>query len=477
MIFGIDKVDRSRAAMKSPDGRTVTYGGLCDAAESMKKFLPERALAFCMCSNTPGSVIGYISLMAGGAAVLLLDAHLPSDQFERFYGEYRPSLIWCPDGSHENCSGHLKKQLCQSEDYSLWDTGNPVYPLSPDLTLLLATSGSTGNPKLVRLSKLNLESNAESICEYLKIDENERAITTLPMNYTYGLSIINSHLMVGACLLMTPDSYVQSPFWEFFEQEKATSFGGVPYTYELLKKIHIFNKKLPSLHYMTQAGGKLPTALQIELAQWSAENGRRFYVMYGQTEATARMAYLPPQNCLKKPGSMGIAIPGGRFELVDENGNVITQHHKSGELVYSGPNVCLGYAQQKEDLALGDENHGRLMTGDIAETDEDDYYYIVGRKKRFLKLFGIRINLTECENILQEKYPQDTIICGGTDNNLKIYTADPDAARGSAAILADYLHINRKGFTGCLIDRVPRNAYGKIQFSSLDAAVQQEFHD
>lgn len=467
MIFGIDEIDGSKTALKSSGGRTVSYQELRENILSFSVLSLTPGTAFCMCSNTPGSVTGYLGLMNAGVVPLLLDANLSADPLRKFYDTYRPSWIWCPDSAHENCAAYLRSSIFHSCGYTLWSTGFSHCETAPELALLLATSGSTGNPRLVRLSRENLESNARSICEYLEIDSQERAITTLPMHYTYGLSIINSHLMAGACILMTQDSYVQRPFWEFFQAEKATSFGGVPYTYEILDKLHIFHDKLPSLHYITQAGGKLPPDLQVKIAQWSRENGSRFYVMYGQTEATARMAWLPPEKCLEKPGSIGIAIPGGRFEIQGSDGTSVETPGESGELVYIGPNVSLGYAEKREDLMLGDENHGRLLTGDIAMRDADGYYYIVGRKKRFLKLYGIRVNEQECENILQRSFPSATILCGGSDNHLKIYTTDPEAAGKAADILSSYLHINRGAFSSYLIDRIPRNEYGKIRYSEL----------
>ena len=261
-------------------------------------------------------------------------------------------------------------------------------PVHEKLALLLATSGSTGSPKLVRLSRENVESNARAIREYLKLDETERPITTLPMQYTYGLSILNSHLLAGGCILMTKESCVQEGFWKFFREQKATSLGGVPYTYQILKRLRFFEQEFPWLRSMTQAGGKLPADLVTEVGTWAQARGIRFYVMYGQTEATARMSYLPPEDCLKKPGSIGIPVPGGKFSLLGEDGEPVCGTGVDGELIYEGANVSLGYAKNKEDLMRGDENRGVLHTGDIARRDADGYYYIAGRKKRFIKLYG-----------------------------------------------------------------------------------------
>lgn len=482
MLFGIEKKDPGRPAVISPDGRKLTYKDLIRTAEELGKAVPFKGLSFCLCANRPGALAGYLALAQNGCVPLLLDEELHPDSFASLFETYEPAYLWLPlsmaRGEDGNESAGILKRRCREKlyeafGYGLYATGCSPYPLAPSLCILLATSGSTGNPKLVRLSRENLESNARAIREYLQIDEQERPITTLPMQYTYGLSILNSHLAAGACILMTTDGYVQMPFWQFFNEQKATSFGGVPYTYELMKRLRVFRSPLPGLHYLTQAGGKLSPKMQEEIGTWAKENGYRFYVMYGQTEATARMAYLPPEKCLEKPGSMGIPIPGGRFELLDEKGQVIMQPHKSGDLVYLGPNVSLGYAQTKEDLLLGDVNGGRLMTGDIAEFDEDGYYYIVGRKKRFVKIFGVRVGLDACERLLQERYPDSQILCGGEDNHLKIYSTDPLVAREGAGVLAGILQQNEKGFSSHYIGRIPRNEYGKIRFKDLDACVEE----
>ena len=274
---------------------------------------------------------------------------------------------------------------------------------------------------MVRQSYNNILSNTESIVEYLNLDSTERPITTLPMNYTYGLSIINSHLYAGATILLTENTLIQKEFWNFFKTEQATSFGGVPYTYEMLKKLRFSRMNLPSLRYMTQAGGKLSPELHKEFAQDCIDKNRKFIVMYGQTEATARMAYLPSEYALKKYGSMGIAIPGGSFSLIDDNGNEITEDNITGELIYKGANVTLGYAESRSDLIKGDENHGVLLTGDMAKRDKDGFYYIVGRKKRFLKMFGKRVNLDEVERIIKSEYSFLDCACDGTDDNMYKY--------------------------------------------------------
>jgi acyl-coenzyme A synthetase/AMP-(fatty) acid ligase len=287
------------------------------------------------------------------------------------------------------------------------------------------------------------------------------------MHYTYGLSIINSHLLVGATILMTDKAMVNKQFWDYMKVEKATSFGGVPFTYELLKKIRFFKMDLPDLRYLTQAGGKLPTNLHQEFATWAAENGKKFVVMYGQTEATARMAYLPAEESLRKCGSMGKVIPGGTFILVGVDGKEITEPNQVGELVYEGDNVTLGYAECSEDLAKGDERGGRLETGDMARIDEEGFYYIVGRKKRFLKIFGNRVNLDEIDQLIKVNFEGLDCASTGVDDHMKTFITDENQVVPVRQFLSRITHLSESAFEVHAIAEIPKNEAGKTLYKDL----------
>ncbi|MBO4396657.1 MAG: AMP-binding protein [Eubacterium sp.] len=343
--------------------------------------------------------------------------------------------------------------------------------LHPELGLLMTTSGSTGSPKLVRQSEKNVVVNAAAIVDYLEIGEFDRAITTLPMSYTYGLSVINSHLLAGAELLLTDISIMQREFWDFFKKEKASSFAGVPYTYEMLKKLKFSRMMLPSLKYMTQAGGRLGPELHKEFAEYAQFSRKRFYVMYGQTEATARMAYVPYVRSVEKAGSIGVAIPGGALSLEDEQGNEIVQPHVPGELVYQGQNVTFGYATVLSDLCRGDENEGVLHTGDLAEMDEDGYFFIVGRKKRFLKIYGNRVNLDECEELIEKKFDVECA-CTGEDDEMAVFVTGSVGESEVADFIAGKTGLNPKAFSVKKIDSIPRNRSGKKAYGELEGELE-----
>ncbi len=328
--------------------------------------------------------------------------------------------------------------------------------IHPDLALLLTTSGSTGSPKLVRLTLRNLEANAESIAQYLELTPQERPITSLPMSYSYGLSVINSHLHVGATIVLTEDGVLQREFWEAVDQHQCTSFAGVPYTYQTLLQTGLLNKKGSSLRTLTQAGGRLEERYVQQMYELAVTRGWKFMVMYGQTEATARISYVPFERLGGKVGSVGVPIPNGMLSVDEE----------TGELVYRGPNVMLGYAECRDDLAKGDELHGVLRTGDLARQDGDGYFYLTGRLKRFLKLFGKRFNLDDVEKILSRRL-EAIVACYGRDDLLMValeHCNDPEAFRGAVCETFD---LPRTAVKVVVMKELPRTTNGKLDYQRL----------
>jgi long-chain acyl-CoA synthetase len=460
----ITEVYADNNAVIDDDGESISYARLADLSKYIKSKIPVRSLVFSLNKNSLGSLVGYFSFMKNKVVPLMLEVDMDFGLLEDLILTYSPEYLWLPK---ENVSKFPKGQVvCSVLDYSLLklnDTGN--ISLNDELALLLATSGSTGSPKLVMISYENIKSNALSILEYLSIDQNERPITTLPMSYSFGISIINSHFFAGATLLLTNRSFFEREFWAFLKKQNATSLSGVPYTFEMLKKLRFFRMELPSLVTLTQAGGKMNNELNKEFAEFCYNNNKRLFVMYGQTEATARMSYLPHEKSLSKLGSMGIAIPGGQFGLIDENRQIITENNVIGELVYNGKNVSLGYAECKEDLSKPDENRGVLVTGDMAKRDDDGYYYIVGRKKRFIKIFGNRINLDETERLV--KNIVSDCACVGDDDQMNIYISDSTRIDEVRSFISSKTGIHHSAFSVRFIDTIPKNSSGKTIYSRL----------
>ena len=464
-MWKLDKF-KNNTAVINENGEKISYSQFDEYCRNLTNNIKSRCLVFNLCKNEIGSLVGYIGFLNAKIVPLMLKADLEGDLLHNLLETYKPAYIWLPK---EQAKDYNFENVYENLEYTLLKTNfTESYPLNDDLALLLTTSGSTGSPKLVRQSYKNIEANTKSIVEYLSLNETERAITTLPMNYTYGISIINTHLWVGAGLILTDKGLMQKEFWTQFKEYKATSFGGVPYTYEMLFRLRFFRMDLPSLRYMTQAGGKLSPELHEKFAQWAQENHKKFIVMYGQTEATARMSYLPAEKSLEKYGSMGIAIPGGKFSLIDVDGNEITEPETVGELVYVGDNVTLGYATQGSDLIKGDERYGKLVTGDMAKFDKDGFFYIVGRKKRFLKIYGNRVNLDETERLIKARFADMECACAGVDDHMEIFITNSDNKEDVINFIADKTGLNRVAFNVKFISAIPKNEAGKTLYKELE---------
>lgn len=442
--------------------KSYSYGDIYLKINLLKNHLSP-GLVFCFCKNTIGSIVGYLTFIENNIVPVMIDVEKDNETIDKLIEIYNPNYLWVPVEISEFYSNR-GKNLFTILGYSLIAIHNNDLNLNKDLALLLPTSGSTGSPKLVRLSNKNLISNALSIANYLDITSDERPVTSLPMHYSYGLSVINSHLIKGATILLTEYSVMQKEFWGFTKEYGATSISGVPYTYEMLKRLRVFRMDLRDLKTFTQAGGKLNAKLVKEYVEESIQHKKQFIVMYGQTEATARMSYLPFDRAKDKNDSIGIAIPGGSFKLVDK-GNEVEEPDIDGELVYYGPNVSLGYAESVSDLSKGDENNGVLYTGDIARKDKEGYFYITGRMKRFVKVYGNRVNLDAIEQMLK---PISLLsACVGIDDLITIFTPEIEKALEMRNHLSIKTGINVRAFSVRHISQIPKNSSGKIQYSDL----------
>lgn len=443
-------------------GQAATYETWYAHADELGGIMPSRSLAAIVCRNTIGSALSYLCCLQRRVVPLLIDEAMDDELKQGLLAAYRPEFIFCPCGTEGG------NPLYSLYDYDVYRHNNTSPALYEDLGLLLTTSGSTGSPKLVRLSYDNIQSNAASIAQYLELTAADRPVSSLPMHYTFGLSVINSHVLCGAAECLTTATVFDAAFWQFCKEKRVTSIAGVPFTYECLRRLKFTAMDLPDLTLMIQAGGKLSKKLQKEFGEYAAATGKRFVVMYGQTEATARMSYLPPADCLRKIGSIGIAIPGGSFSILDDDHAELTEPNAIGELCYDGPNVSLGYAHCADDLQLGDERHGRLFTGDIAYCDEEGFYYIAGRKKRFVKIMGKRVNMDEVEQLFKNAFADRDFACTGGDDDLIVFTTAPET---SLSALEDFLvaktSLHPSCFTIRSIAAIPKNSSGKTQYTDL----------
>ncbi len=391
-------------------GQAVSYADLDDRVDAaLDRLGGDRRLLLLHGQNTLDSVVTYLAALRGGHPVILVDA-ARAEQLAELCARFDPDLVVGPDGWQE-------RRLTSRHD------------LHPELRLLLSTSGSTGSPKLVRLSAANLQSNAAAIAGYLGLTSEDRAMTSLPMAYSYGLSVLHSHLEVGASVVLTEHSVIDPRLWSLARSHAVTSFAAVPHTFALLDRTPERWYDVPSLRYVTCAGGRLDPAEVRRLAALGDRHGWQLYVMYGQTEATARIAYLDPAKAATHPDCIGRPLPGGTLRVDQPDAGGI------GELVYAGPNVMMGYAEDAGDLAA-EPALTELRTGDLGRQRPDGLFQVVGRTSRFAKLLGHRIDLDRLQSALTPFDP--SLVCLSDDQQLLIAvtTADPLVVRDAAARLA-----------------------------------------
>jgi len=463
--LNIDRYNHSEgiALFDADAGLAVSYPTLWEEIERLSPALSSdrKALAFHICTNTVDDIIAYLATVAAGHVAALLDGGLTNDKLSRLLQRYKPEWVVCHADKTNDYSAELSvfDQVINFRSLKIFRKSHaPVEDISLSLALLLSTSGSTGSPKFVRLSQKNLESNAYSIAQYLGIERDHRAIVSLPMHYSYGLSVINSHLCAGASLVITDGTLMEKTFWDVFAQYACSSFAGVPYSYAMLERVGFSKKHYPALRYMTQAGGKLEDHHVRRYYDLLSQQGKRFYVMYGQTEASPRMCYLPFESLPQKIGSVGVAIPGGKISI----------DPGTREVIYQGPNVMLGYAHCRHDLAAGDDLQGVLRTGDIGYQDDDGYLYITGRSKRIGKVYGVRLNLDEVESLLHCHGPAAVISKDGDKIGVFCEFQTEDDYAAVARELAIALSTHWSAFDFHHLESLPVNASGKIDYGQLE---------
>lgn len=413
--------------------------------------LPPRSLVVLSGTSCVDFVVAYLSLLAARHVPLLA-----GDRVDQLADAWQPAAVALADETGIS----LERFDAQPTD------------MHPDLALLLSTSGSTGCPKLVRLSYKNLAANAGAIAEYLSLTALDRTVTSLPLHYCYGLSVLHSHLVVGASVVLTKASVVDPCFRRDVECFGVTNIAGVPHTFDLLDRSRFDDLVLPHLRLMTVAGGRMAPERVQSWAQRLEQRRAQLFVMYGQTEATARMAYLPPELIATCPSAIGRPVPGGAIEL---RPHAAVTAPDVGEIVYTGHNVMMGYAEHAAQLADG-HLLTELRTGDLARLRPEGVYEIVGRTSRFIKLFGLRIDLDHMERELVRAGVADEVAVVGDDTQLVVAVVPGVVSADVAVIRASVIELTSlpdRCVRVVLCDELPRTAAGKIDGAALLASAAE----
>lgn len=428
-------------------------------------FIKQNSLSLILSRNNYATLVFYISSLKAKCKPILIDSNIKTSRLKDIISKFEPEYIFFTQKVDASLLNSYKKINLERIEH-LYELNNSIsYDMDESLYILLSTSGSTGSAKLALLTKDNILSNTEAIIEYLSLSKSDSTCTNLPINYAYGLSVINSHLQSNAKLLLSSKSIIEKPLIELVKKNKISNFNGVPSTYELLFNFKLENTYLKNVRFVSQAGGSLNMHTFKNIYRFTNKTYKDFFVMYGQTEASPRMSYYLVRDGNYKSGIIGKPIKNGRFVLKDFAGNTIKKTNEVGKLFYFGPNVFSGYIDNKNQLK-NSKKMKYLNTGDLAKFDRDGNFYITGRESRFIKIEDKRINLEELEKIIS--YKGYDVVC--TFENEKIiiwYTFNSlDIAMINNHIRA-HTSITKKNYILKYIKNFPKNSSGKVLFKEL----------
>ncbi len=392
---------KKRVALVTEENSTFSYQDILDYEKYLTSKIKKKSLCFLLGSNNVECIILYVFLIRNNVPFVLINSDTNTNYILQTIKKFRPKYFFCPKEKKLNLK--FKKVFYTFEHYDIFETDLKNVRFNSLNQLLLTTSGTTSDPKFVRLSKKNLKTNCDAIINYLSIKKSNKVLTMLPFSYSYGLSVINTHLESGAQIFLNNNSVFSKDFWINLKKSKSNSIYGVPQTYLFLKKLKFQKFLNKNIKYFLLAGGKLDTSEINFFYEILKKKKIKFFAMYGQTEASPRMSYFLINKNLKKINSIGKPLKGCKFQILDHKKRVLNKSGDIGELVFYGKNVSLGYAKNYKDLKKGDVNKGKLFTGDLGYFDNDRFYYIAGRKKRISKIFGNRINLDEIEYCLSKR--------------------------------------------------------------------------
>ncbi len=397
-LFKVGK-SKKNIVLIDENNREITQLELHNKIERISKLFEINSIVIIIADNCLDFVASYIASMnKSNIITLLLDKSFSVDYIHELTHIYQPDYIFSPSELKIKNLNIINREKLNNYEVLKIKQKN-TKKLNYLNYLLLSTSGTTQSPKFVRLSKSNILDNTDKIIKILKIKKNHTTITTMPAGYSYGLSILNTHLKAGAKIILNNNTVFEKIFWEKVKNFKVNSFGGVPEFYDILKKINFKKYITKNMKYLTQAGGKLRDSTLEYIGKISKQKKIKFFVMYGQTEASPRISYLNWKSFFKKKKSVGKPLPGYEIKIF-KNKKEFKKPFTKGELVLFGKNVSLGYAKDLKDLKKGDVNKKVLFTGDLGFKDNDNFVYLSGRTKRIAKIFGKRFDLDEIENFI-----------------------------------------------------------------------------
>lgn len=473
-------------AIMEENGPSISYKELKKYIQDLRKnCFQTRELVLVISDNSLADILFYVSCLSGRIPIMIINENYKKDEIDDIVRRYKPKFI-CVNS--DNQMNHLKKYTLKTSFFNhviLSRNDCKKYIIDKEIALLLSTSSSTGSKKFVVLSYRNIEVNTLSIISALHIKQGDKAAIMLPLSYTYGLSVVDTYLKCKGTLLIPTSRLFEKNYWLFLGRNGVNALCGVPFTYYIIKKLKILeNNILNELKLMTQAGGKLDISTQQYFLQIAKKESVNFAVMYGQTEATARISCFFLNEYPEKIGSVGLVIPGGRCS-VDKTIKYIYRSQPVGEIIYEGENVSMGYADNLESVISHFFDKGKsgsiLHTGDFGYIDSDNFLYIKGRLSRFVKIYGVRISLDELEENIKKQISLDTVCIaihnGICTEKLGILIEDAQKHKYSKKDLFHLLSgygISSRMVQIKAIQDIPHNQNGKVDYFTLEKLFHHE---
>ena len=445
------------------NNKSYDYQHLINIYLEFKKKIKSRELVLVVAENSYEFMAGYVALSLNKMVLQLTSYDTGKENILNIINTFKPKYIFIKKDYILKLN-KFNKIISFGSYQLLQNINHKRRKISPDLFLLLSTSGSTGSVKYVKLSYKNIESNTKSIIKYMNLSKKNITITTMNPSYSYGLSVINTHLYAGGKIIINNNSIFNKNFWDDFINYKVNTIGGVPFFFEMLKKIKFKKMNLKYLKVLHQAGGKMRKDLINSFFNLSKKNKINFYLMYGQTEASPRIAFHIVKNEIKNEGCIGRPLSGVKI-LIKKNNRIINDKKKLGELVVKGPNVFIGYAKNYNDL-YENKKINQLYTGDTGYLDIDNNFYIVSRLNRIVKLYGQRLNLDEIETVLNKIFTQKFACISIIDDQVYIYGViekNTDIIKK----LSKKMNLNSKFFIYIQVKEIPRKYNGKVDYETL----------
>lgn len=440
MLFQDTILYSTNIAVKKDSEQGMTYAYIYEKARAMSQYKNKRQLTCVVCSGSFESVVFILQLFMLKQPMILLPGDMQNGYLDEIRERFHPGYLW------------KDNQLTEIA----METGKEDNHIHPDLAVLLSTSGSMGTPKLVKISYDNILAAAAAGIKAFHITSMQKGILILPVDHVLGLMFCFYHWLCGAAIVVTPLPFMSKEFERVYDRENINNIAGIPFVYRVFKKTGFWEnaKRRSALNSAITAGAKLEESLRQSMV---LQLDKKFKVAYGQTETTGAITSASFQDIENKDGVIGKAMEGASLYV-----------HK-GELIVQSECVCLGYAYGVANLSVGDENHGVIATGDLAEMDDEQMIFLRGRKKRFIKILGHRYQLDELELLLSEKIPDYEFACSGLDDDLRVFVECGSGEKPAQIIdvLHDIVHIPLNMIHIQSVEKIPRSSTGKILYAKL----------